>query len=284
MAETQISRQQIREGATKPAKLESWLNKLALGIKRKSKDKQHEDILTIAANNFEKEIEKGGAFKSVLSSVVSQALGVPWLDPFLQREIKKDATKGYDDFINKYMSTLGKGSKKYKSAQALKSQFKDIRNKVADATASSSFLMSQLAPLQFEKLEGLGLKEKFNQLDPTAKMKEDVFSELQMDIPGAHIDTEKKFLSNLFPSKESTPIPPTQAGRIGTRMVDDPTKGLKNILPTGVDLTKLEDYFGSKLGREEGIDLGVDKLGGNFNKVAPYINLLLQQYLKKGMF
>ena len=216
--------------------------------------------------------------------MVSQALGVPWLDPFLQREIKKDATKGYDDFINKYMSTLGKGSKKYKSAQALKSQFKDIRNKVADATASSSFLMSQLAPLQFEKLEGLGLKEKFNQLDPTAKMKEDVFSELQMDIPGAHIDTEKKFLSNLFPSKESTPIPPTQAGRIGTRMVDDPTKGLKNILPTGVDLTKLEDYFGSKLGREEGIDLGVDKLGGNFNKVAPYINLLLQQYLKKGMF
>ena len=109
MAETQISRQQIREGATKPAKLESWLNKLALGIKRKSKDKQHEDILTIAANNFEKEIEKGGAFKSVLSSVVSQALGVPWLDPFLQREIKKDATKGFDDFINKYMSKLGKG-------------------------------------------------------------------------------------------------------------------------------------------------------------------------------
>ena len=281
MADT-ISRQELRQGNLDWDRFYSAIDTVSRGQTDKDESNQFQDIMANLTNLADEDIKKSSPLDLILNIASSGAGPVGKLASYtLQGLLKKQRTKGAPKVFDEYIAGLS-GEKK-EIAEGVRAQYKDAVNKGVLNKVATSVILDQIMPWKNEALEGLGFKEKFKKLDPFAKMKEKVFNptlsgEVPLADPGRYLPSgvqDKDGLFDFWAEDKSIGeqlIPPSQVEGIGTRMVDDPSKGLKNLLPTGVDQAEFEKYISGKTGKDFEL--------GEWGKMLPILSLLLRGGLK----
>ena len=273
---TQISRQELRQGNLDWEGLINAVRGVTRQETEKTESKQFEDImanLTKVAGEKAGKSGFGGGFVSLLTS------GFGWpvkLASYLvQGLIKKKATEDAPKVFDKYIAGLS-GDKK-EAAQAVRKQYKDAVDKGVLQTMGTSAILDQIMPWANESLEGLDFKGKLDKINPFAK------GENINMVPGAPVgktpleEVGKASISLKDAQglqQDVLQYGPQYSMRPEVSMVNDPSKGLKNLFPTGVDAATTENYLQGLLKNDK------FKLGEGMEKMLPFISLLLRRGLQ----